>query len=981
MSLIERVSGEEDDVLTLESGLDALRSSPSFRGPVESLDGHEANEHMALIYEDRAEQVAATVPYLVQGLRRGERCMCLLEAASKDAVLAGLRRTDVDVDAALDTGALTFHTVEETYLRDGQFDPDDMVAFYADVIDEATREYEALRIAATVGWLLEESTSTADFMAYESKVNDLFHGEDCIALCQYDRSRFPPEVLGTVIQTHPHLVYDNTVCHNVYYTPPEEFFGPDQPDREIDRMLRTLTERAEAKVALQERERYLREQNAVVADPDRPFERKVQRLLELGQERLGLDCAALTRWDGDELATVAAVGGHEQFDDGEPSPVEETYCRKVLSREAPLTVEHAARQGWDDDPAYDVWGHESYVGTTVTLGSELYGTVCFASGSPRTEPFTAHERTVVELTSQWIGYELEREHREAQLAALNEMARDLLRMESHEDVAEAAVGHAESTLKLPVSTVLGYDHDEGGLRAIAETDDAADGMPTESLCDPETGPFWETFVANEVRTVDDVGELPGANDDLTEAVAIPLGAHGLFVTATIDRDGFGSAERDFVEATAATLETVTARVERERQLQEREQTLETQNEALERLDRVNDIIRSIDQALVQASTRTEIESVVCERLATGGPYELAWVGDVDRVTGAVRPRESAGAEKGSLDGLTVDADEGEESDHPAARAVERREPQFANDVLSDERCACWRQAALNRGYHAAISLPLVYHDTCYGVLTLYGDSPGVFDELERSVLGELSETIAHAINAVESKKALVSEEAAVLEFAVDDDALPLVTIADEADCSASLDTVVPRPDGRLRGYFTTTGSPADDVLALESRLPVTDLDLVSAQTDDGDQRCHFEATLEAESLAGTVLEHGGRLREGTAADGEATVVVELAADAAVREFVEMFRTRYPGSELLARYSDERDCRTTAEFHGTMTDDLTPRQLEAIQTAYFSGFFERPRPRTGKEIAETMDISQPTFNGHLRSAQRKLCRRLFDADSV
>jgi len=129
--------------------------------------------------------------------------MCLLEAESRDAVVEGLRPTGVDVDAALDTGSLTFHTVEETYLRDGQFDPDDMVEFYADVIDEATREYEGLRIAASVGWLLEEATSTADFMAYESKVNDLFHGEDCIALCQYDRSRFPAAVLETVIQTHP----------------------------------------------------------------------------------------------------------------------------------------------------------------------------------------------------------------------------------------------------------------------------------------------------------------------------------------------------------------------------------------------------------------------------------------------------------------------------------------------------------------------------------------------------------------------------------------------------------------------------------------------------------------------------------------------------------------------------------------------------------------------------------------------------------
>jgi len=111
------------------------------------------------------------------------------------------------------------------------------------------------------------------------------------------------------------------------------------------------------------------------------------------------------------------------------------------------------------------------------------------------------------------------------------------------------------------------------------------------------------------------------------------------------------------------------------------------------------------------------------------------------------------------------------------------------------------------------------------------------------------------------------------------------------------------------------------------------------------------------------------------------VVVELAADAAVREFVEMIRTRYPGSgaagslQRRARLSDgrgvprESDRRTDAATAGGDTDRLLQRLL-------------RTAPSQDRvEIAETMDISQPTFNGHLRSAQRKLCRRLFDADEV
>ncbi|MFC7195183.1 helix-turn-helix domain-containing protein [Halosimplex aquaticum] len=63
---------------------------------------------------------------------------------------------------------------------------------------------------------------------------------------------------------------------------------------------------------------------------------------------------------------------------------------------------------------------------------------------------------------------------------------------------------------------------------------------------------------------------------------------------------------------------------------------------------------------------------------------------------------------------------------------------------------------------------------------------------------------------------------------------------------------------------------------------------------------------------------------------------------------------------------------------TLTDELTDRQLEVLQTAYFGGYFDKPRGQTGSEIAAPMDISQPTFNTHVRAAQRKLCRQLFEA---
>ncbi|MFC4551992.1 MULTISPECIES: MEDS domain-containing protein [Halorussus] len=247
--------------LGLESGLEALRESSEFRGPVEPLD-HQCNDHLALIYEDRDQQLATAVPFVEQGLERGERCMYVTGDNTKAEVLAAMREAGVDVDGAMASGALTFHTQYDTYLKDETFDPGAMIDLYADAIEEAKAEdYTALRIAAETAWLMPDGVSLEDFMAYESRVNALFDDEDCIALCQYNRNQLPEETIRDIVRTHPHLVYDSTVCHNYYYTPPEEYFGPDRPAYEVDRMLRTLHDRTRATIDLRRNERQLQRQN------------------------------------------------------------------------------------------------------------------------------------------------------------------------------------------------------------------------------------------------------------------------------------------------------------------------------------------------------------------------------------------------------------------------------------------------------------------------------------------------------------------------------------------------------------------------------------------------------------------------------------------------------------------------------------------------------------------------------------------------
>lgn len=562
--------------------------------------------------------------------------------------------------------------------------------------------------------------------------------------------------------------------------------------------------------------------------------------------------------------------------------------------------------------------------------------------------------------------ELDRTRRHRQLEALNRLTRELMDAETSAAVGERVVDAAENHFGLPVMAVALYDADAGELRPAATTSAAADALDIEALLSAPDAPGWRAFAeGGDPVTVGD-GSVP---EEVSELALFPMASHGVLLVGTPTQDGISTADFDFVGTVAGNVEAALDRVEREREREEREQLLEEQNRTLERLNRINDIIRSISRALVRASTREEIETVACEELAGAGPYGLAWIGEIDR-TDEVAVRERAG----------TDADEGIGAlagpDSPSETAARDRSPQIVNDVLGNGEFEPWQRAALDRGYHATASFPLEYEDAVYGTLTVYAEQTGVFGDLERAVLAELADTIAYAINAAESKKALTGTEVTRLEFDVSETDIPFVRLARDLGASLVAENFVFESEGGVRRFLTTRGAPAEAVLEAAEALPVREFTLVSAYEVDGEPVCLFRAGLTEESPEATMLEHGARPLELRAGDGEATVVAELGADAPVREFVELFTDRFPGASLTAQRSVQRADRSIAEQRASATETLTDRQLEAIRTAFFSGYFDRPRKHTGTEIAEAMGISQPTFSHHLREAQRRLCASVF-----
>ncbi|UTF52516.1 bacterio-opsin activator domain-containing protein [Natronosalvus rutilus] len=591
-----------------------------------------------------------------------------------------------------------------------------------------------------------------------------------------------------------------------------------------------------------------------------------------------------------------------------------------------------------------------------------------------------------------VEQEKRRRRREAQLEGLVEATGELLGAETVREVCDTVVETAESALSLPITMVAVYDSETGTLRPRAQTAMAETIVDAEQMFDPQAELAWQAFAEKRVTVHDEMAVAPGADaDGDTYGVAIlPLGRHGVLVIGSRTTDDVhderlslarilaASTEPSLARLLATNAESSLDRAERECQLIERDERLHEQNERLTRLNQINDVIRHIDQALVAADSRTAIEQAVCTQLTTAGPYTFAWIGEYDAVHDAVAPQEWGGANDGYLD--TIDPREKADSSErgPTERANETQEPQVVEDLLGEPPLPRWRREALKRGYRACIAIPLVYREMRYGVLTVYSDRLETFGDLERTVLVELGETIAYAINAVESKKALVSDEFVEVEIEIRDDAIPFLSVTAEVGCAVELESVVARSDGGYRVFFTTHGTPLEPVLEhMERAFAVDDTRFIS----ENDEECLFECTVDESSFFGTLLGHGAVPQRFRAEGGEGTIAVALPESADVRLFIDTIQATYDHSELLARREQprERDRQTKSGFTADMDEILTDRQREVLRTAYESGFFESPRERTGSEISDALGVSQPTFNNHLRAAQRKFFELVFESD--
>jgi transcriptional regulator with XRE-family HTH domain len=165
--------------------------------------------HRALLYSTESEFLDVCVPFLTQGVERGEAVL----AVTTDANLALLRGRLGEAAHAIELAG-----------RDGWYrTPTIAVHRYREFL---TRKLDSgaawVRILGEPPWSGRPKRQLPLWVRYESMLNLVFAGEPVSVLCPYDKRELGDEIQGQATATHPETIGRNGTLGSPDYVDPLE---------------------------------------------------------------------------------------------------------------------------------------------------------------------------------------------------------------------------------------------------------------------------------------------------------------------------------------------------------------------------------------------------------------------------------------------------------------------------------------------------------------------------------------------------------------------------------------------------------------------------------------------------------------------------------------------------------------------------------------------------------------------------------------
>lgn len=182
--------------------------------------------HVCAFFNSEEEEYRVLLPFIKDGFECGDKAVHVVNPGQHRDHLGRLAAAGIDTTAAEASGQFELRTNSETYLRDGEFDPDRMLAVFEQLASgNAPGGFPLSRIVCRMDWAAEGRSYVDNLVEFESRVNDVWRRHDDAVICVYNLAKFGGDAVVDIMRTHPMIIIGGILQQNPFFVPPIEFLS------------------------------------------------------------------------------------------------------------------------------------------------------------------------------------------------------------------------------------------------------------------------------------------------------------------------------------------------------------------------------------------------------------------------------------------------------------------------------------------------------------------------------------------------------------------------------------------------------------------------------------------------------------------------------------------------------------------------------------------------------------------------------------
>ena len=184
----------------------------------------DAVRHVCALFNSDEEEYTVLLPFIKNGFECGDRAVHVVNPDSRAEHLKRLSAEGIDTAEAQQRGQLDLRASTDTYLKEGRFDQDRMLAAFEELASTSAVSGSGMsRIVCRMDWAADGREHLENLIEFESRVNDVWRRHEDAVICTYHLGRFSGDTVIDIVRTHPLVIIGGVLHQNPFFVPPEQF--------------------------------------------------------------------------------------------------------------------------------------------------------------------------------------------------------------------------------------------------------------------------------------------------------------------------------------------------------------------------------------------------------------------------------------------------------------------------------------------------------------------------------------------------------------------------------------------------------------------------------------------------------------------------------------------------------------------------------------------------------------------------------------